>query len=104
LANSYAVYDKLANDAKVGWMARIAAASVAASAAKVDASKAGELTGAAVTHIREAARRAGRSWAFNIHYQMLRDWLAPGEPASDTQPAEGSDETPPATPPPGGGG
>ena len=104
LANSYAAYDKLANDGKFGWMARISAAAVAASAAKVDPSKASELTGSAVTHIREASRRAGRSWAFNIHYQMLREWLAPGEPATETQPAEGTGETPPSTPPPGGGG
>jgi hypothetical protein len=113
LANSYAAYDKLASDAKFGWLARISAAAVAASAAKVDASKSSELTASATNHIREAAKRAGRSWAFNIHYQLLKDWLAPGESSADAPPAgegsgDGAGETPsgtaPETPPPGNGG
>jgi hypothetical protein len=105
LANSKAAYDKLAGDSKFGWMARISAASVAASAAKVDSSKAAELTSSAREHVREAAKKAGRHWAFNIHYQMLKDWLAPGEPTTETQPSgEGpSDTSKPAPTPPGGG-
>lgn len=104
LANSKATYDKLANDGKFGWMARISAASVAASAAKVDSSKAAELTSSAREHVREAAKKAGRHWTFNIQYQMLKDWLAPGEPTTETQPSgETPGDAPAPAPTPGGG-
>lgn len=93
-------YSGFSGDARTGWMSQIALASVDLTAAAIDKEKSAQLRADAAENIRKATEKAGKSWLFNAHYQMLKDSIAPGGPASAEAKPESDATKPEDTPTP----
>lgn len=100
LGKAKSAYAGFTSDARTGWMSQIALAAVDLTAARVDKDKAAELHADAADNMRKATEKAGKSWLFNAHYQMLKDLIAPGAPTSAEAKPEGDAPKPEETPTP----